>query len=96
MGYRTEMWIGDGVTTPFGQAVGNGVSVVGAWMNAVLNDQSSYAPSKGNTYYDGNRGIDEPMGRASSVSVCGHTDDVVTDIENLGRPGCLFEWWDDN
>lgn len=96
MGFRTEMWIDDGVTTPFGQAVGNGVSVVGAWMNAVLNDQTWYAPSTKNTYYDGNRKMDEPMGRASSVSVCGHTDDVVWDVENLGRPGCLFEWWYDN
>ena len=96
MGYRTEMWIHDGVTTPFGQAVGNGVSVVGAWMSAVLNDQTWYKAGKGNMYLDGNRGIQEPMGRASSVSVCGHTDDVVWDGENLGRPGCLFEWWYDN
>jgi hypothetical protein len=96
MGYRTEMWIDDGVTTPFGQAVGNGVSVVGAWMSAVLNDQTWYKPSKGNMYLDGNRGIQEPMGRASSVSVCGHTDDVVWNAEDLGRPGCLFEWWYDN
>jgi len=96
MGYRTEMWIDDGVTTAFGKNIARGGSVVGSWMSAVLSDQSWYAPSKGNTYVDGNRGINEPMGRASSISVCGHTDDVVWDVENLGRPGCLFEWWYDN
>lgn len=41
-------------------------------------------------------GINEPYGRAAAVAVCGHGDDLVTDIENLGRPGCLEMWWYDN
>jgi hypothetical protein len=93
VGYRTEMWIADGVTTPFAKQIAQGVAVVAAWLNAAHGD-SAYAPScPGNCYTDGNRGFTEPMGRASTISVCGHTDDVVWDVENLGRPGCLFEQW---
>ena len=92
MGYRTEMWIADGATTPFAQKIARGFAVVPAWMSAVHNDMA-YAPSPGNIYKDGNRGINEPMGRASTISVCGHTDDVVWNVANIGRPGCLYEWW---
>ena len=95
MGYRTEMWIADGATTPFAQSIARGFAVVPAWMSAVHNDMA-YAPSAGNIYKDGNRGINEPMGRASTISVCGHTDDVVWDVSNVGRPGCLYEWWYNN
>ncbi|MCJ1244061.1 hypothetical protein MMC30_001258 [Trapelia coarctata] len=95
VGYRTEMWIADGATTPFAKAIARGFPVVPAWMKAV-HDDMIYAPSPGNIYYDGNRKINEPMGRASSISVCGHTDDVVWQVANLGKATCLHEWWYDN
>jgi hypothetical protein len=95
VGYRTEMWIADGATGPFACAIARGASVVGAWLNSVHSDKA-YTPSPGNTYFDGNRQINEPMGRASTIFVCGHADDVVWDLENLGRPGCLQELWYNN
>jgi hypothetical protein len=36
------------------------------------------------------------MGRASAVVVCGHSDDIVSQVGSLGRAGCLTEWWFDN
>jgi len=92
MGFRTEGLLGDGISAPFAKAIAQGVGVVPAWMNAAL------AQYKGaGTYEDGNRGgLVEPFGRPSSVSVCGHTDDVVWNLANLGRPGCLHEWWYEN
>jgi hypothetical protein len=32
-------------------------------------------------------------GKTSAVVVCGHSDDTVYNIANLGRPGCLQIWW---
>jgi hypothetical protein len=93
MGFRTESYIEDGVTVPFAKAISQGVGVVPAWMNAAL---AAGVYNHGDTYKDDNRGLVEPIGRPSSISVCGHTDDVVWDIENLGRPGCLWEWWYEN
>jgi hypothetical protein len=95
VGYRTEMWIADGATTPFARDIARGFAVVPAWMKAV-HDDMVYAPSPGNIYYDTNRKMNEPMGRASSISVCGHTDDVVWNVRSLGRAGCLHEWWYEN
>lgn len=98
MGYRTEMYINDGVTTTFAKAIGKGVAVVPAWMAAVLNDKAWYSSSSKytQTYFDDNRNMKEPFGRASSITVCGHTNDVIWNVENLGRPDFLCEWWYEN
>ena len=61
------MWINDGVTSPFGFAIGLGAPVVSAWLNAVASDDSYGANDA--TYFDTNRQINEPMGRASAIAV---------------------------
>jgi hypothetical protein len=93
VGYRTEMWIDDDVAGPFGFFIGLGAPVVPAWLSEVAGNDSY---DDGDTYHDGNRDIDEPMGRASAVVVCGHTDDTAADVAPLPRPSCLTEWWFDN
>jgi hypothetical protein len=93
VGYRTEMWIDDDVTGPFGFFIGLGAPVVPAWLSEVAGNDSY---DDGDTYHDGNRDIDEPMGRASAVVVCGHTDDTAADVAPLPRPNCLTEWWFNN
>lgn len=93
VGYRTEMWINDQVTRAFGTALGLGAAFVPAWLTDISSDDS-YDPSM--TYLDTNRNIQEPMGRASAVVVCGHSDDTVAQLDSLGRPSCLTEWWFDN
>ena len=96
LGYRTEMWIGDGVTSPFALAIGLGAPMVPAWLQAVVSDDSYGADDA--TYLDDNFNPKkiEPMGRASAVAVCGHGDDTATDVEPLGRATCLTEWWFNN
>jgi hypothetical protein len=94
VGYRTEMWINDGVTSPFGFAIGLGAPVVSAWLNAVASDDSYGANDA--TYFDNNRKMTEPMGRASAVAVCGHGDDTARDIGPIGKATCLTEWWFQN
>jgi hypothetical protein len=32
-------------------------------------------------------------GKTSAVTVCGHDDDTVYNIGNIGKPGCLQIWW---
>jgi hypothetical protein len=92
-GYRTEMWINDNATGPFGFAIGLGAPVVSSWLNAVASDD---AYDDGDTYFDGNRNMTEPMGRASAIAVCGHGDDTVTNLGSLGPANCLTEWWFNN
>jgi hypothetical protein len=94
VGYRTEMWINDGVTSPFGLFMGLGAPVISAWFNAIASNPLYGAGDA--TYLDGNRGIDEPMGRASAIAVCGHGDDTANDIGSLGPASCLTEWWFNN
>ncbi len=93
VGYRTEMWIDDDVTGPFGFWIGLGASIVPAWLNEVAGNDSY---DDGDTYHDDNRNIDEPMGRASAIAVCGHSDDTAADVAPLPRPNCLTEWWFNN
>ena len=94
MGYRTDMWINDNVTSNFGLWVGLGAGVVPAWFLEVATN-SLYGPND-LLYTDSNRGISEPLGRPSSVSVCGHVDDTAHEIAGLEKPTCLFEFWLDN
>lgn len=93
LGYRTEMWIDDDVTGPFGLCIGLGAPVVSAWLNEVAGNDSY---DDGDTYHDGNRNMDEPMGRASAIAVCGHGDDTANDVGSLGPADCLTEWWFEN
>jgi Family of unknown function (DUF6345) len=94
VGYRTEMWIDDGVTSPFGLSMGLGAPVVSAWFNSIASNNLYGANDA--TYFDTNRQITEPMGRASAIAVCGHGDDTASDIGSLGPASCLTEWWFNN
>jgi hypothetical protein len=90
VGYRTDMFISDGVTTNFGLWLGLNAPIVSSWF---VEAAASY---HGETYFDTNRLITEPLGRASSVSVCGHADDTACDVAPLPNPTCLVEYWMDN
>ncbi len=91
VGYRTIMYINDGVGGPFGDALQAGAPVVSAWFNAV-GSSSAY---NGNPYY-GAHGGNKPMGRASTISVSGHENDTAYDTTPLGRPGQLHMFWINN
>jgi hypothetical protein len=93
VGYRTEMWIADGATGPFGFAVGLGAPVISSWINEVVSD-SAYNPDT--DYKDGNRGIMEPMGRPSAIAVTGHGDDTAHDVAPIPAATSLTEWWINN
>ena len=93
MGYRTEMWINDQVSSLFGLLVGLGAPVVSSWLSTVIND-NDYHPA--DSYYDGNRHMNEPMGRPSAIAVTGHGDDTVRMVSPLPKPSSLTEWWYDN
>ena len=93
VGYRTSMYINDQVTTAFGDSLGRGAPVVSSWYHAVA--ASSYY-SSGNTYNDSNTHSVEPLGRASSVSVCGHVDDTANNLDGIADSTCLEGRWMDN
>jgi hypothetical protein len=92
VGYRTDMWIDDGVTTNVGLWIGLGAGVVPAWFLEIATNNLYGTAS----YLDANRNITEPFGRPSAVSVCGHLDDTAHDVQGLEDPKCLVEIWIDN
>jgi hypothetical protein len=93
LGYRTEMWINDQVSTLFGLLASLGAPLVPTWLQTVVSDNDYQS---GDTYFDGNRNLTEPMGRPSAVAVSGHGDDTLSMVSPLPRPSSLTEWWYDN
>lgn len=91
IGYRTEMLIADGATADLGLSVALNVPVVSAWFSSIA-ENPNYGQNDA-TYFDTNRQIFEPYGRASSVSDCGHVDDTATDLGNIPNPTYLCEHW---
>jgi hypothetical protein len=89
LGYRTIMYINDGVGAAFGRDIGKAAPVVSAWFNAVSTN-SFYA---GNPKEPAHDGIIRPAGRASAISVCDHENDTVFNTSSIGRPGCLRANW---
>ncbi|HEX3769070.1 MAG TPA: hypothetical protein VHT72_11875, partial [Puia sp.] len=68
--------------------------VVSTWLQVVHDDTADYKKSGMDLFYHDNyRGISEPSGRASAMVVCGHEGDTVVNVENIGRPGCLRQFW---
>jgi hypothetical protein len=92
VGYRTVMWIDDGVGYPFGVNLRMGVPVISAWFNA-LNGASAYNPD---ATYQARCGNSPPMGRPSAVTVCGHSNDTIYNQENIPAPSCLTNFWTPN
>jgi hypothetical protein len=80
VGYRTIM---------YGTSLGNLAPVVSSWLSDVisLNAYSGHptATAHGN--------VVRPMGRPSSISMCGHDGDSVLSTSSLGRANCLTVWW---
>jgi hypothetical protein len=90
-GFRTHKFTSDGVTLPFAEKLAIGGGFVWSWLSTV-NQSPYYNP---NSAYGTNPQTGEPIwyGRPSAVLVCGHTDDIVFQMEDLGRPSCLQQWW---
>lgn len=89
VGYRTIMYIDDDIGFPFGFKLALGVPVVSAWLSTV-HGASAYA---GNPHAIAHGGINRPMGRASTISVCGREGDTVYDATNIGAASCLRVFW---
>jgi hypothetical protein len=89
VGFRTIAWITDGSGQPYGASLGNGAPVVSAW----LSDASSLSAYAGNPMALAHGGINRPMGRASTISACGHDTDSVFTVATLPRADCLTVWW---
>jgi len=88
LGYRTIMYIDDGVMSPFGKHMGWGYGLVSAWLSDVVSS-SMYWGSPGQVMH----GVWKPYGRPSTISVCGHEGDSVYYTAGVGRAGCLQNYW---
>jgi len=89
VGYRTIMYINDSAGTPFGWDLWVGIPVVSAWFNAV----QSLPDYFGNPTATAHCGTSLPMGRPSTVSVCGHEDDNIYNTSSIPAAGCLVNYW---
>lgn len=104
VGYRTIMFICDGVTKPFGKSLAKGLPFVSSWLSAV-HSSSSYAsnpaaichgghnPGDACTYTGPNTIFCKPMGRACAIVVCGHDNDSVYNTQILAPANCLNVYW---
>jgi hypothetical protein len=88
LGYRTIMYIADGTTGPFGLDLRFGAPVVSAWLNAV-SSSSAYSGHPTMMMH----GQVKPLGRASTISMCGRENDSVYDVSAQGRANCLRIFW---
>jgi hypothetical protein len=90
VGYRTTIYSNDGVVGPFGADIAMGAPVVSAWLTELASD-SEYTgdPSALVTA----QRAPQPLGRASTLSVCGHADDTIYDTSPLPAATCLQSWW---
>lgn len=92
LGYRTAMYIDDGVGFEFGMKIGKGAPVIASWISSILGAQI-YSQHAG---YTNNPSTNEPLGRASSVVQCYHEDDSAFNIKRLSPPKCLKAFWQSN
>jgi Family of unknown function (DUF6345) len=88
LGYRTIMYIADGTTPPFGLSIRFGAPVVSAWLNAV-SSASAYSGHPTMTMH----GQVKPLGRASTISMCGRENDSVYNVSAQPRANCLRTFW---
>lgn len=89
VGYRTIMYISDGAGGPYGTSLGNLAPVVSSWLSDVI----SLNAYSGHPTWPAHGGIVRPMGRPSTISMCGHDGDSVLSTSSLGRANCLTVWW---
>jgi hypothetical protein len=92
VGYRTVMWINDGVGQPFATSIKNGTPVISAWFNA-LESSSAYNPDAN---YVNHCGLNWPMGRPAAVTACGHNNDTIYDQQSIAAASCLTIYWQPN
>jgi hypothetical protein len=89
LGYRTIMYISDAAGGPYGTSLGNLAPVVSSWLSDVI----SLNAYSGHPTAAAHGGVVRPMGRPSSISMCGHDGDSVLSTSSLGRANCLTVWW---
>lgn len=73
VGYRTIMYISDGAGGPYGTSLANVAPVVSSWFSDVISLNADSSGPKA----DAHGGISRPMGRPSSISMCGHDGNSV-------------------
>ena len=92
LGYRTWMYMNDGVMYPFGEHMGWGWGLMNAWLNDVVSSPSYYCwfgICPGTVQH----GTWKPYGRPSVITVCGHENDNVYYTAGVGPAGCLWNYW---
>jgi hypothetical protein len=89
VGYRTIMYISDGAGGPYGTSLGNVAPVVSSWLSDVM-ALNAYS---GHPKMAAHGGVVRPMGRPTTISMCGHDGDSAFSTSSLGRANCLTVWW---
>lgn len=92
VGYRTIMYIDDDVGGPYGSSLRFGAPAVSAWFNATLSAPDYWFHPTASAHC----GNSPPMGKPSTISVCGHQDDNIYNTSPLPPAGCLINFWAPN
>lgn len=93
VGMREEVYVSDDTSSDLATRLARGESVVNAWLT---NKYQHYA----NAVTEKDFGLDgqpyvkvDRLGMPSAVTVCGHADDTLFDVQRLPKPDCLQMFW---
>jgi len=90
IGFRTEMWLFDGMNWGYGFALSLGADVNTAWFQAIASDPSY---NDGYTYLDGNINQNVHMGRASTFIDARDLGQSIYHVEGQSPAGTLWNFW---
>ncbi|HKP60912.1 MAG TPA: hypothetical protein VJV78_29485 [Polyangiales bacterium] len=89
VGYRTRIISNDLAMTAYGARLGLGSPIVSTWLSTVM----SLREYEVDRFTRGTDQKSHPVGRPSTVSVCGHDEDSALDDFTAAPPDCLINWW---
>jgi hypothetical protein len=93
LGFRTEMWLFDGLNQPFGMVAGMGGDVNAAWFHEIAADP---AYNDGYTYHDGHINKTVHMGRASTFIDARNLGHSIYDVAPQSASTTLWNFWMNN
>jgi hypothetical protein len=93
LGFRTEMWLYDGLNTPFGLAAQLGGDLNAAWFQEIAADP---AYNDNYTYYDPHIKLNVHMGRASTIIDARDLGHSIYDVAPQSASTTLWNFWMNN
>lgn len=93
LGFRTQMWLSDGLNFPFGFVASLGADVNSAWFQEIAADPNYDTTQPWNSYTDGHFPQTVHMGRASTFIDGRDLGHSIFDVAPQNASGTLWNFW---